>query len=313
MQAWSAFINHDFDAHMPKAYKMTASLLRFFLPVLLFAIFFVACTPNDEEGIPSYIQIERIDLATSPGQGSASHNITDTWVYIDNILIGAFELPARFPVLKTGEQEVVIYAGIKINGIAATRAPYPFYDPFVANVALSQGNITKIENVLVHYGSNTAFLWMENFNSGAISIDTTSASHTHLLKTSDTNLIFKHPQEHNPFSAMASVTGDLSMFECATINSFDLPKGGRPVFLEMNYKNDYNLTVGLIVQMQGQVIQHPILVLNPSQEWNKIYINLTPTISNFYQSNDFRVFLGFVKSTDAETATIYLDHFKLVH
>ncbi|HHN48190.1 MAG TPA: hypothetical protein ENN08_04555 [Bacteroidales bacterium] len=293
---------------------MNSSLLRrFFLPAFLFAILFIACDPNDEEGIPSYIQIEQIDLVTLPGQGTASHNITDAWVYIDDKLIGAFELPVTFPVLKTGEQEVVVYAGIKINGISATRAPYPFFDPFIANVRLSQGNTTKIENVLVNYGSNTTFSWMEDFNGGAVSIDTTSASETRLLKISDPELVFSHPGEHNPFSAMASITGDQLRFECATLNNFDLPKDGRPVFLEMHYKNDYNLTVGLMIVLQGQPIQHPILVLNPSVEWNKIYINLTHTLSNFYQSNDFRVFLGFVKSPDTETATIYFDHFKLIH
>ncbi len=313
MQACRAFINDDSDAHMPKAYKMNSSFLRFSLPAFFVVFLLISCDPNDEEGIPSYIQIGQIDLVTLPGQGTASHNITDAWVYIDDKLIGAFELPVTFPVLKSGEQEVVIYAGIKINGISATRAPYPFYDPFVANVALSRGIITKIENVQVSYGSNTTFSWMENFNSGAVSIDTTSASETRLLKISDPEMVFSHPGEHNPFSAMASITGDKLRFECATINNYDLPKGGRPVFLEMNYKNDYNLTVGLMIVLQGQPIQHPILVLNPSTEWNKIYINLTHTISNFYQSDDFRVFLGFVKSPDTETATIYLDHFKLVH
>jgi hypothetical protein len=80
----------------------------------------------------------------------------------------------------------------------------------------------------------------------------------------------------------------------------------------MNYKNNHNLTVGLIMVHSGQTIQQPILVLNPSEEWNKIYINLTPTLAYFFDASDFRVFIGLLRSPDTETATIYLDNLKLI-
>lgn len=283
-----------------------------YLILLLIAIALNACDPKGDDGIPAYIHIKEIGLTTVAGQGTASHKITDAWVYIDMKLIGVFELPATFPVLQQGEQQVTIYAGIKINGIAATRSAYPFYKPIIINVNLTPGIVDTISNAVVMYEPETTFSWMEDFN-GALSIDTTSNSETRLVRISDPELVFSLYNEPNDYSAMASVSGDTVLFECATIQSLDIPGGGKPVFLEMNYKNNHNLTVGLYMVSSGQVVQQPLLVLNPSETWNKIYINLTPTISYFYNASDFRVFIGLLRTPATETATIYFDNLKLVY
>jgi hypothetical protein len=283
------------------------------LTALFFTLIVLSACNDGDDGIPAYISIDAIELTVKPGQGTASHKITDAWVRIDGELIGAFELPATFPVLKSGSKEVIISAGIKVNGISATRSEYPFFIPFIATAELIPGEITSIENVVVSYDDKTTFLLMENFNGNTISIDTTSSSEVRIQRIDDPELIFHYQSELNQYSAVASLSGDALRFECASTNNYNLPKGGKPVFLEMNYRNDHNLTVGLFVNLQGQVIQHPILVLNPSPEWNKIYVNLTPTISNFALSIEFRIFMGLVKDLATENATIYIDHLKLLY
>jgi len=52
---------------------------------------------NPAEPIPSYIHIDKIDLTTDySSQGTSSNKITDAWIYVDNELIGAFEMPVTF-------------------------------------------------------------------------------------------------------------------------------------------------------------------------------------------------------------------------
>ena len=86
-------------------------------------LFLLSCEViNTEEDIPSIISIESIEV-----DGNHSSNITDAWVYIDNEFQGVFPLPANFPVLKTGELEIIIEAGIKKNGISSSRENYPFF------------------------------------------------------------------------------------------------------------------------------------------------------------------------------------------
>src|ERR1035437_8120947 len=168
---------------------------------LLLVVTIVSCEIyNPAEPIPAYIHINKITLAknlsgfpnSSTGdEGSLSNKITDAWVYIDEQLIGCFELPITFPVLSEGIHQVRIRAGIKINGIAATRAPYPFYNDFTQTITLEKGakmNLTPS----VTYNSNTHFAIMESFESVAHTMVKSIHSDTTLqiLQSPDPN-IFK--------------------------------------------------------------------------------------------------------------------------
>src|SRR3954471_3898254 len=79
---------------------------------------------NKEEPIPVYVHIEKISLVANPDgfvnsvtgdEGSLSSKISDAWVYVDEQLVGCFELPVTFPVLAEGTHTVKIRAGIKVN------------------------------------------------------------------------------------------------------------------------------------------------------------------------------------------------------
>ncbi|MES2398217.1 MAG: hypothetical protein V4549_19535, partial [Bacteroidota bacterium] len=118
---------------------MTYNYKLLFLSIFIVTTFISCELYNPAEPIPAYIRIDKIDLATIPGQGTDSHKITDAWVYIDEQLIGCFELPATFPVLYEGSHQVKIAPGIKVNGIAATRSPYPFFNPNTQVVSFQKG------------------------------------------------------------------------------------------------------------------------------------------------------------------------------
>ena len=78
----------------------------------LLAVALASCQKfKGSQTVPAYIHIDSIavegDYYT---YGANTANITDAWVYVDDQIIGTFELPATFPVLKKGKHKVSVYA-----------------------------------------------------------------------------------------------------------------------------------------------------------------------------------------------------------
>ncbi|MBN1198247.1 MAG: hypothetical protein JXA23_02765, partial [Bacteroidales bacterium] len=143
--------------------------------VLLLAIFSGCEKFKGDQTIPAYITIDSIYLSTSPSiQGSASAAITDAWVFINDVQIGTFQLPARFPVLHQGTQTVKVLPGIKQNGVAATRASYPFFAPVEITVELNELDTAALGVLKTTYISTTVFDMIEGFEGVTLLLDTTN-------------------------------------------------------------------------------------------------------------------------------------------
>jgi hypothetical protein len=293
----------------------TGKTIRLYIVLALSLVLF-SCEKGSEEDIPSYISLDTISL-NPEGQGTSSQKITDAWVFLDDVLIGAFELPfTNVPVLKAGKHQLKIFPGIKMNGIAATRVPYTFYSPVEKEITLIRDSIIDLGtggSLKVKYSPNTKFAWQEDFEQSAVSIDSTARSLYHLQRTDDPLLVFHQPGEYNSSSGIVLVPSDTGIFECVSHDSFVLPVTGTDVFLEFNYKTNNSVTVGLFVNNPAQTIQEPIITLNPNTAWNKIYINLTSTVIQYQNASDFRVFFGIVKDSNVDEAQFLVDNIKLVH
>lgn len=291
---------------------MTIKKLKTSLGVFVI-LFLVSCSKNDEMMIPSYLKIDSVSVAPDVLQGTASHNITDVWVYSESGLIGAFELPAQIPILESGNTKLNIYAGIKLNGISAARVNYPFYNPVEINVDLKRDSTFELKGLKVGYSDNCKFAWIEDFENENFTFRTTSNGKVPLQRITSSDEIFTLKGESNKSSAKAVLTNDSMFFEYASYESFKLPADGtRPTFLELNYKNSAEFIIGLFVN--GSVIeQRPVLVVNPSDKWNKIYVNLTNAVNENNDANNFRIYIKMVKPSDEESAYLYLDNLKLIY
>ncbi len=286
--------------------------LRFFLLSFFYAAFlsgmFSSCEIiNPKEAIPSYIHIDKIDLATTTEQGSNSHKITDAWVYVEDQLIGAFELPATIPLLWGGTHTVTIKPGIKVNGIAALRSIYPFYEPYVAKINLIPDSVITI-NPTITYNSYTVFEWKEAFEDGGISLEKTATSDTTIDKTSNPAEVFE-----GSYSGIVNMDANHDFFQCNTVSPFVLPIGDHPVFLEMDYKTNEEIKVGLYAYSGTQIQILDVMYINKSDIWKKIYINLNSTINSADSPDNFKVFFEVSKSSDVATPLILFDNIKLVH
>lgn len=147
--------------------------IRTILPaILLLSFLAVSCELiNPPEDIPAYIRIDTISFkVTQFDQGAATHQISNIWLTVDNELLGIFEMPFKVPCLKTGEQEIFIRPGIRVNGIAASRMVYPFLEPYRVTMNLVQGEVVTILPSTT-YKKECVFSWIEEFEDIGISFN----------------------------------------------------------------------------------------------------------------------------------------------
>jgi hypothetical protein len=266
---------------------------------LLVLLIISACQKEENTNTtPAYIKIDTITL----DENNTTTNITDAWVYINDQLQGVYELPATFPVLKNDIQTLRIKAGIKSNGIASSRIAYPFYASFINTVMLTP-NQTITVNPTVSYLDSLNF-WVEDFEEAGVDLETTVISDTTLLEFTDSL--------GNQYGG-GVLNDSLITFEIATDELLDLPQAGAPVFLELDYKCNTEFLVGMYVNFPQSVLQKDLLWINAKDDWNKIYINLTSTISEGVGAESFKVFIGMKRGFSLDKNELYFDNVKLVY
>jgi len=289
------------------------------LGLLLVLTGFLSCEKFEgSQTVPAYISVDTFKLANNSQLelGFISHNITDVWVYVDDEIIGAFELPAeRIPVLSEGKHKLTLAPGIKYNGMSGTRGPYPFLEPDIdTGFIFYIDSIVKVSPVVRYY--NTTFAaWLEDFDDAANSLQPSPDSDTSL------QFLTYEPPDTVLFgnaSGKGYLEQEHSVLEVASYNEevpgIVLPTNSAPVFLEMQYNIDIPLIVGLFIIETGvQITRHPILVLNPTYcDWKKIYVNMTPTVSDNVNADYFNVFIRAEIPAGLNSAIIKIDNLKLL-
>lgn len=291
------------------AYRKTATIAVVFIFVLNLLLLSSCEKFSGDQEIPAYLEIDTVMLSTLYSeQGSASHSICDAWVYLDGEILGTFELPARFPVLANGKHTLTVLPGIKKDGIASTRVEYPYYNVIEKQIPLAPDSTTSVTNLKSTYKSSTKFLWMEDFEDVALSLDTTKRS-TVKMKNTD-------PDSENTFegqhSGEALLTSDTSYFEAVTHAAYSISTA-TPTYLELNFKSNNTLTVGVYLYGSANLYEVPIITLfSTDGRWKKIYIDLSTSINAYSGMSTFRVYFSTYKDSGVSTGEIFLDNCKLV-
>ncbi len=263
-----------------------------------------------EEPIPAYIQVDSISLSTSSEYGSNSQDINDLWVYVDNKYIGTYEIPFKIPVLPTGDVNVALETGIRDNGQGLFRVIYPFYNSFSMDTLLPEAGVIKLYPEY-EYETHCLIPMLEDFEGLGNSFEKTPNSDTSLMTVMDSMSFEDH-------SGYIALDAERTQVDIRTSLTYDLPRDSK-VYLEIDYYCEENLTVGLFgleVSDGAYVdVRYPILTLTPTDNWRKVYVNLTDQIANSPYSSAYRVFFSAEKTekTEGTTARIYLDNIKLIH
>ncbi len=291
---------------------------------------FIACD-KEEAQIPSYINVDHFDLVTGTAEGSNSHKISVVWITVGTKLIGPFDLPCTVPILQKGVQEITLKAGVRMNGIAALRMIYPPYDVNSAGSdVLNENNevistVNLVPDSVIHinarakYNDNVSFLNIEAFEGIGLTMDTLELKDTtrtppvytaDLGIISDSTLVFEGEK-----SGKFHLNQETDEFVLRTVTTYDIPETFGATFIELNYKNEDIITVGYVLKGEfGEIIQSA-LTLNPSEDWNKVYVSINPLeyiLKNDLDIDSFYIYIRGVLSDDKEEADIYLDNIKLI-
>lgn len=266
-----------------------------------------------EQTIPAYLQIDTVLFSTDyASQGGKTHQFTDVWVYVNDQLIGAFELPAKFPVLARGKNKIEIRPGIKLNGIAATRAAYPFVRPYIVqDFTFYEDSVVRITPATTYY-DNLNFAWMEDFERTSISMEKSGQSDTSIYKTQPAHNPEALLSDNSAYSGLVHLEGERTKFQVISYLGYKLPGKGSPVFMELDYKCDRAFGVGVLARIENTIINLPLLVVNKSSKWNKIYINLTPIVTEYFNASYFKIYFESEKGSDLQ-AKFFFDNIKLIH
>ena len=266
---------------------------------ILLIISIISCKKSSDNDIPSYITIGNFTL-----DGNSTHNITDAWIYIDDNLQGVYEIPANFPLLAQGSHKLRVKAGIKDNGIAGNRIPYPFYSSYIIDEQTFNPETTISITPVVSYLENaTLDDKAEDFDGNGLNLETDSATFS---------IDDEMPIDGN--YGVITLTDSILLTELTTKEFSDLPQAGAPVYLELDYKCNTQFLVGVYINFpQSSILQKDLLWVRPKDEWNKIYINLTSTISEGVGADSFKIFIGMQRDFTMESNTIHLDNLRIVY
>lgn len=270
-----------------------------------------ACKDEPEQ-IPAYLLLQPYTV-NAPG-GNAWQKITDGWLYINGEFLGAYTLPATVPVLAEGETEIILFPGVKENGIVNTPNIYPYLTRYTKTVTLSGGQTTEFKPV-TDYDPDITYAFgigRGDFDGGSfIGLENRDTDDSINVKiTADGALAGQ--------CLLMQVDTAHPVMDIATEEMENIPTLGAPeVWLELHYRCDVPFFLTLL-SGPGEIYT-PVFQFNPAAEWNKIYINLTGTISGTQQSVQRLFFrLSLPRSQETGTfsqpsGTVHLDNIRVVH
>lgn len=278
--------------------------MRAFLPVFLAAAlsFLVSCKKEKlKSNAASFIVVNEAIVASALPNMADSHKITDIWLYVDDKFQGIYPIGSVMPVMNSGSASIRLYGGIVNNGIAGTRLPYTFYNPYLYSGTFEAGKTYTIVPTFEYRSGiqiqDDPFLPSGSYYQASGDIIPVMISDPAKVWGGTGNSIFMTVTDAKPQAMLKTST------------AVALPLGGSDVYLEMDYKCNHEITVGVI---GGGIEQRASLTLRPTSNWNKVYISLTSVVSAQPAYTSYQVFVQALKQPGMPDAEIYLDNLRLV-
>ncbi len=272
---------------------------------------------NPKADIPSYVHVDRVSVVTTnSSQGSSSANITEAWLFVDDQFLGVYDIPFTAPILKGGPTSIRIEAGIRDNGINATPELYPFYESVALEPDLEPDRIDSF-SLTFRYREDTEFALVENYEAGLTVFQEV------ITGTSANRLVARAEAAfEGQMGGLIELTTEAPAVELASTRRFrDLQAKGIPVYLEMNYRSEAPTQFGVLGFASGSEIPvdaRYVAGFRPSDEWKKIYFNLSEAVANT-DGDEYKLILQTSLPTRNDgtytrnSAQVRIDNLKLLH
>ncbi|MBP7184268.1 MAG: hypothetical protein KBA06_02080 [Saprospiraceae bacterium] len=266
---------------------------------------FISCD-KEIETIPSYIHINDIVINCTTEQGLPTQKIKEVLVLLDSNNIGVYPVNGTFPVLGEGAHSITLLPVIRNNGISSAPVVYPFLTRYYAQVDLESTKTDSITPVF-RYNSDAKFSFVESFNdSNSLGLDLDGDNNNIYITTQGaldgrSGIVSLDSLEH-PVAIWGSV------------DEYDLPNNGTYCYLELDYKNTVPFSVGLGgLDSGGNVLSDYVVVLYPSETWNKVYIDFTSLLQSTKLTNVRVFFNATIIDASTPSGNVLIDNVKLIH
>lgn len=279
---------------------MRQFLLLCFIP--LFCLVFSCKKDKLKSPAASFLVVNATSVTSGTLSLAETHKITDIWLYVNDQFQGIYPIGSVMPVLSSGTANIKMYGGIMNNGISATRLPYSFYDAYSLTGNFEAQKTYTIVPVF-KYRSGIS-VQSEAFNSGGSTYK--SVGDSSVTTIADPSLVWGG----TGYSLFMSMNDAKPTSKIVSSTTVTLPAGGKEVYLELDYKCNQEITVGVICG--GGIEERTALTLRATNGWNKVYISLTSAASTQPTYNYYEIFISAVKQSDVPSPQIYLDNIRLV-
>ncbi|MCX6181000.1 MAG: hypothetical protein NT150_03610 [Bacteroidetes bacterium] len=275
-------------------------------PILFVLIAFQLLSCTQEAPQPSYLKIEQFQVHTDYNtQGSTSNKITDAWIYLNDQLLGAYELPCEIPVSESESNKISLVAGIKNTGQAGIRDKYLFYKWFDTTIVFNGGVNTL--NPGISYIDSLNFLWNFDFEGNFIPLEKDEDSDTSMYLVKSSPDIF----EGSGIGEIALSPIQQKAFLKTNLN-LNIPAATKATFLEMNYACDQEIEVGVITYTSNiKTITSIVTLKSTDLIWNKIYIDLSSALGQHALQGKFEIYYQIHHLSKIETK-LRLDNLKII-
>lgn len=278
---------------------------------VLFLLCLGACQKGDK--VPAYLDLSGFGVSTLQGEGNSSSNIVQAWSYVNDQSLGVWESGARIPVLSAGTVPVKFIAGVERNGVSTDLVQYPFYRTWSGSVELVPTEHTPVQPVFQYYPDLE--FWIADFEDPAIPFTFDVGSDTIMLQWDSV----AHPDDVKPGAGDAAaffLDADHPRMKGICFETADL-EGGGTTWLELDYRSDHRMLVGLYYTVSGFVVDEPYVYIAPTKQgdgsmpWKKMYIDLSPFTNNGV-AMDRKFYIAAQLEAGTTNASFWIDNVKLV-
>lgn len=279
---------------------------------------------------PAYLHLDRIDIAPQsqnapspePGFYTSIVDAAQVICYFkgdpSETTLGVFQFPFTIPVLHEGEAEYIkIVPVVKQDGIAGTRIAYPYYQTIkLDHVRLGADSITHLGT----YDQTTGQWSLKGHYYPLTRMKVLTEDYfepTAFSTIFDSNMTWVHDDPEGACTGQGY--GCVTVPDSVTTFTFSIPVNLSPavtdvLYLEMDYHTDLELYLNMLGfpgSTSGSAMTKGIMGLYPNSTWQKIYINLGRTWSQYNYNTPIMVFFQ-VANPDHKGGKVYLDNVKII-
>ena len=263
--------------------------------------------PSEKE--PTIIHLEPFEFEIQPGQGTSDNRITEVWVFANGNNLGAFTPPVNIHYLEEGPTRLNLRPGVRNNGIGDDAIIYPMFQHDSIDIVASPGSYHEV-HPKTRYKDGVVFKLIADFELNNDFTDNRDTIEASQLIQSQADVF------EGSYSGQITMTSEANFIDVGnSIALTGLPVNGKPVYLEMRYKNEVEFAIGILgIDLNGNSFSNFFYLVKPSDEWNMLYLELTDQI----QASSFSAYKILFQAIYPNAATkpplnIFMDNIKVVH